>query len=236
MNHNKALVIVDAQRGFMPAEEGERLGVEGFGELTVPNGQRIVRPINGMTGIFFDHDMQVITTQDMHPEQTAHFSDKPNFVDTWPRHCVAGTPGSELHPELLAAKDPRALHFIKGDVEAASPDQDDSYSGALAHMRIPGENYEELLMEYLWGDRAAPLGVYVCGLTVGKKRPLCVDSTAIDLKKEGFDVTVVTDAVEAVIPEDFEACMKNLGTAGIRLVNSHQAVAEVAATPEEVLR
>ncbi len=250
MNHNKALVIVDAQRGFMPAEEGERLGVAGFGELPVPNGQSIVRPINGMTGIFLDHGMPIATTQDNHPEETAHFSAEPNFIDTWPAHCIAGTPGAELHPELLAATHQRVAHFVKGDVSAKTPENDDSYTGVLAHrfdfepiFGLPKpdaeshpalESIREMLPDYL--RKLNAMSAYVCGLTVGKERPLCVDSTAIDLKKQGFEVTVVTDAVEAVVPEDFDACMQNLGDLGIRLMNSHEVVAEVAATPEEVLR
>lgn len=232
--HNKALVIVDAQRGFMPAEEGRRLDVEGFGELTVPNGHEIVYPINGMTDIFLDHELPVVTTQDMHPERTAHFSDEPNFVNTWPRHCVADTPGSELHPQLTAANNQHVTHFMKGDVEAATPEDDDSYTGVLAHRTDPETGAEELLPDYL--RKLKVVTAYVCGLTVGKERPLCVDSTAMDLREQGFDVAVVANAVQAVVPEDFIACMQNLGAAGVRLLNSHQAVAEVAATPEVIER
>lgn len=232
MNHNEALVIVDAQRGFMPAEEGERLKVAGFGELTVPDGHRVVYPANRMTEIFLDHQLPVLTTQDMHPEQTAHFSDNPNFVDTWPRHCVAGTAGSELHPRLMAGVAPRVAHFIKGDIAAATPAEDDSYSGALAHREDPETGERQLLPDYLRKLHVAT--AYVCGLTVGKERPLCVDSTAIDLKELGFDVAVVTDAIEAVVPADKEACLRNLGERGIRLVQSHEVVAEAAAIPEVI--
>jgi nicotinamidase/pyrazinamidase len=230
MNHNQALVIVDEQRGFMPAEEGERLDAPGFGELTVPNGQRVVYPTNRMTEIFLDHNLPVATTQDAHPVETAHFSDDPNFVDTWPTHCVAGTPGAELHPRLMVAANPRVAHFIKGDGAAATPAEDDSYSGALAHRRL--ETERELLPDYL--RKLNVVTAYVCGLTVGKEQPLCVDSTALDLKALGFDVAVVTDAVEAVVPTDKEICMRNLGQKGIRLVNSHEVVAEIAAIPEVV--
>jgi nicotinamidase/pyrazinamidase len=232
MNYNKALVIVDAQRGFMPEEEGERLGVPGFGELTVPGGHEVIRPINAMAEIFVDHEMTVVTTQDMHPETTAHFADEPNFTNTWPRHCVAGTPGAKLHPKLYMAQDSRVIQFVKGDTAAATPEDDDSYSGALAHRTHPETGERELLPDYL--RKLDIVAAYVCGLTVGKERPLCVDSTAMDLYDQGFKVVVVTDAVRAVVPEDAGACFKRLEDYGVCLETGTEAVAEVAATPEVI--
>lgn len=227
MNNTPALVIVDAQRCFMPAEEGARLNTPGFGELPVPDGQAVVSPINQLTKAFLQHDLPIATTQDQHPEKTAHFAAAPNFVDTWPPHGRAGTPGGELHPELLAAHDPRVAHFIKGDVEAATPAEDDSYSGVLAHRTDTKTGDLELLPDYL--HKHAAFTQYVCGLTIGKERPLCVDSTAMDLQKLDFNVTVVTDAVEAVVPEDKVEILENLGKLGVRLANVKQVLAEIEA-------
>ena len=78
MNHNKALVIVDEQRCFMPKEEGKRLNVRGFGELAVPNGQNVVCPTNMLSAVALALDKPVMTTQDKHPRYTAHFSETPN--------------------------------------------------------------------------------------------------------------------------------------------------------------
>ncbi len=235
MRHDKALVIVDAQRCFMPAEEGERLGVPGFGELPVPDGQRIVRAINKLTATFVEHDMLVATTQDAHLEGTAHISDEPNYVDTWPAHGLKGTPGSELHPELFAVG-AIAKHFIKGDIVARTPAEDNSYTGALAHMTDPATKAEILLPDYL--NEHGIHNVYVPGLALGDgdEHRLCVDATAIDLHEAGFKVAVVTDAVEAIVAENRELCFKNLGAMGIRLVTTAEAQAEVFASLPEIIR
>jgi nicotinamidase/pyrazinamidase len=230
MNHNKALLIIDAQRGFMPAEEGVRTAMRGFGELPVPDGQAVVAPLNKLTLDFLDHRQTVVTTQDWHPAETAHFSNNPNYVDSWPSHCVAGTPGASLHPELLAAKAVSA-HFYKGDVAAKTPDDDTSYTGALAHA---ASDETLLLPDYL--EARGVRRVYIGGLALGDgdKHPLCVDSTAIDLYRKRFDVAVLTDAVEAVLPENRDKCFQKLGELGIRLITTQEAAVEVYNTPVEV--
>lgn len=227
MIKTNSLVVVDAQRGFMPAEEGERLDLPGFGELGVPDGDQVVDPINRLTHTFRGHMLPIATTQDWHPEQTAHFADEPNFVNTWPRHCVANTPGAELHPDLYVSRYGLAIRtqFLKGDVPAATPEDDTSYTGALARNPETGV----LLPDWLAQRRVE--GAYVVGLALGDgaENKLCVDSTAADLKELGFEVTVVTDATEAVLPENRAKCFENLGKAGIRLVTVDEAIKEVNA-------
>jgi nicotinamidase/pyrazinamidase len=226
VNHNQALVIIDTQRGFMPAEEGERLGMPGFGELTVPNGQNVLAPLNRLTALFKHQGMVVVTTGDAHKEGTAHISEEPNFINTWPEHCMAGTPGAELHPELLAGYG-IATHFIKGDIVAANPEEDDSYTAALAHHRYNMTDTSILLPNYLHtlGIKTTYLGGVALG--DGAEHPLCVDSSAIDFHNDDFDVAVITDAVEAVVPENRELGLKNLSKLGIRLATAKEVVAEV---------
>lgn len=231
--HNSAVLIIDAQRGFMPVEEGERLELEGFGELTVPNAQNIVPAINKLTQVALEHALPVATTQDNHPTQTAHISKTPNFVTTWPAHCIAGTAGAELHPELIAATHQDIAHFIKGDV-AATPAEDDSYTGFLAHRDVTGER--QTLPEFM--NERAIRTIYLGGLTIGDglHQPLCVDSTALDFTNHGFDVALVTEAVAAVNPANRETCFRNLGEKGVRLVTLAEALGEIYNTPEEILR
>ncbi len=213
---NQALVIVDAQRCFMPAEEGVRLNVPGFGELGVEGGQNIVAPLNQLTDAFNRSGLPVFTTQDQHPEETAHFSAEPNFVNTWPKHGRAGTPGGELHPDLLVAQDPwRATRTIKGDVVAQGPEDDTSYTGALAH-----DKDGELLPDALRRLKVTAVTVGGLALGDGAENKLCVDSTAVDLFKQGFEVTVVTDAVEAVLPENRAKCLRNLAKLGLKLATT----------------
>ncbi|HSX16139.1 MAG TPA: hypothetical protein VLF40_05080 [Candidatus Saccharimonadales bacterium] len=85
-----ALGVIDVQPGFMPAEEGLRLGLPGFGELPVPGGQEIVPKMNRLMAAFAAAGHPIFTTQDFHPRETAHFSETPDYETTWPVHCVGG--------------------------------------------------------------------------------------------------------------------------------------------------
>lgn len=226
----RAFVIVDTQRGFIPASEGARLGMDGFGELGVNGGEAIIDRINAITlALAATAENLIVTTQDWHPAPgeitTAHFSDTPNYVDTWPVHCVGGTAGAELHPDLIVARKPAiAERFIKGDTVCASPADDDSYTGALAYNPETGTHLPD------WLQAGDPDVVYVAGLALGDgaEHALCVDSTARDLKAKGFEVTLVTDAAEAVLPENRELCFHNLGALGIRLLTTNEVLAEIA--------
>lgn len=230
MNERKpdALAIIDTQRGFITATEGERLNVAGFGELPVPNGEAIIEKINQLTEAFTHATGTLIaTTQDWHPVETAHIDRvNPNYVDTWPAHCIADTPGAELHPDLLVAQNPEiATRFIKGDIACETPEEDTSYTGALAYN--PDTNV--LLPDWLREKRANR--IYVVGLALGDgaAHPLCVDSTARDLHEQGFEVTLITDAAEAVLPENREVCFRNLAAIGIHLMTTEEALATVGA-------
>jgi nicotinamidase/pyrazinamidase len=229
--NNTAFIIVDAERCFYPETEGQRLGKEGFGELGVPGAEKVTLPLNQMSGIAHTLGIEVVHTLDKHPEVTAHFSSEPNYINTWPVHGVDGSDGSLLHPDLAIALHPeRSTEFIKGDIAATSPEDDTSYTGALAHQR--GET--ELLPDYL--RRRGVDAVIIGGLALGDgaEHPLCVDSTAIDFKRLGFDVTVLTDATEAVLPQNRELCFKNLGEIGIKLMTTTQAAAELQSIYEEL--
>ncbi len=218
-----ALIIVDAQRGFMPAHEGQKLQAEGFGELPVNGGEQIVPAINALTEACLETSTPVVTTQDWHPKETAHFATEPNYINTWPVHCVADTPGAQLHPELIAATKQTGIEaFKKGAEQARTPQEDTSYTGYLAKNEA-GQTLPEVLKKH----RVSTL--YVVGLALGdgNEHPLCVDSTALDFAKRGYDVTVLTDAVEAVLPENRALCFKNLGKAGVRLATTAEALEEI---------
>ena len=220
-----ALIIVDAQRGFMPATEGERLGLPGFGELGVDGGENIVAPINQLTRYFETAGAIIATTQDWHPAKTAHFGSPPNFVDTWPVHCVGGTPGAELAPDLLVAQNENvAYNFRKGQESIVDPADDTSYSGALA----PEIETGELLPDFL--TRRGVKYIVAAGLALGDggQNKLCLDSTAVDLKAAGFEVIVAIDAVEAVLPENRQKSLNAMAKLGIRLATTEEILSPKA--------
>ena len=87
----KALIIVDVQPTFC---EGGELGVAGGNAVA----ERIADYVNAHRGEY----EYIATTQDWHIEPGSHWSEQPDYVDTWPVHGKAGTPGAELHPAIAA--------------------------------------------------------------------------------------------------------------------------------------
>ncbi len=226
--NKKALIIVDMERGFMPASEGERLGLRGFGELGVTGGELIIPGANQLTDEYVHQNLPIAATFDYHPEETAHFSDNPNYVNTWPKHCVGGTLGAELHPDLRIAKRPElATRFIKGDTPCDSPEDDTSYTGALAYDPQTGTYLPDWLREQNVTE------VDVIGLAKGDggEHKLCVDSTAVDLHNDGFRVNLVSDVSEFVDQNNREVFARNMGAIGINLITLREALA--ALTPTE---
>ena len=85
----RALIVVDVQNDFC---EG--------GSLAVTGGTAVAGALSALLGGDHGYD-HVVATQDHHIDPGTHFSPDPDFVDTWPPHCVAGTPGADFHPALV---------------------------------------------------------------------------------------------------------------------------------------
>src|SRR5690625_7086781 len=186
MSTNKALIVVDVQPTFC---EGGALGVECENAVE----ERIAEFVESHRG---DYDL-VVTTQDWHIDPGDHFSDTPDFVDSWPPHGVAGTPEAELHPALSELV---ADHGIKkGQYEAA-------YSG------FEGKDEEgHSLAEILHEAKIAEIDV------VGIAESHCVLRTALDAIDEGMRVRVLTDLTVPVSPDQGEAAREHMAAAGVTL-------------------
>jgi nicotinamidase/pyrazinamidase len=175
----KALLIVDVQNDFCPG-----------GALGVKDGDKVVPVINGI----IDRFDFVISSQDWHPSHSVHF-------EKWPVHCVAGTHGAELHPELEANK--IDLRLLKG-----TDNKDDGYSAF--------EATNVALASYLRDYEIS--SVYVCGLTTD----YCVKETALDAVKQKFNTYVITDAIAAVNaqPGDDKKALQEMYRIGCILIES----------------
>ena len=88
MTGRRALVVVDVQRDFC---EGGSLAVAGGVGVAAAIAELLAGPHG------YSH---VVATRDHHIDPGSHFSEHPDYVDSWPPHCVVGTPGVELRPEL----------------------------------------------------------------------------------------------------------------------------------------
>ena len=184
----RALIVVDVQNDFC---EG--------GSLAVTGGASIATAISEYVGDGLGYDF-VVATRDHHVDPGAHFSSAPDFVDTWPPHCVAGTSGADFHPNL--ANRPFDAVFDKGERAAA-------YSGFEGFSHEGG-------VDVSLGDWLAGLHVGVvdvCGIATD----YCVKATALDAAKLGFATTVLLDLTAAVNPASVPAVTSELEAAGVRV-------------------
>lgn len=181
----RALVIVDLQNDFC---EG--------GSLAVAGGSAVVGRINDwLARQSYDH---VVATQDHHIDPGSHFSDAPDFVDSWPRHCVAGTHGADFHPDLDTL--PIEAVFLKGEYAAA-------YSG------FEGVADGVSLAEWLRAKGVDEVDI------VGIATDYCVRATAQDAVRNGFETRVFVDLTAGVAPESTEAALVDMATGGVELVD-----------------
>ncbi len=185
-----ALVVVDVQNDF----------ADPAGNFAVAGGEAVVPVINEEVARATAAGGFVVATQDWHPPDTPHF-EKDGGV--WPVHCVQGTWGAELHPELR----------IAGPVVRKGTAGEDGYSGFTMRDPRSGETVPTEL-EGLLRERGIER-VVVAGLATD----VCVKETALDAARLGFATTVLTRAVAAVDlqPGDGEAALAEMAGAGIDL-------------------
>jgi nicotinamidase/pyrazinamidase len=193
----RALIIVDVQNDFC---EGGSLAVAGGAAVAADISSKLAGRTSsspaGMSPSRWDH---VVATKDHHVDPGAHFGDPPDYVDTWPAHCVAGTPGAEFHPALDT--DQIEAVFEKGEHAAA-------YSGFEGHAGGIG------LAAWL---RMRDVGeVDVVGIATDH----CVRATALDAVREGFATTVLLDLTAGVARPTTDAALNELRDAGVNLVGT----------------
>ncbi|HEY3007796.1 MAG TPA: isochorismatase family protein [Micromonosporaceae bacterium] len=181
----RVLIIVDVQNDFC---EG--------GSLAVGGGAGVAAAISRTLGEAGDRWDHVVATKDFHVDPGAHFSDSPDYANTWPRHCVVGTPGAEFHPELDT--DRIEAVFIKGEHAAA-------YSGFEGHAGSIG------LAAWLRMHDADRVDI------VGIATDHCVRATALDSVREDFDTTVLLGLTAGVRGDTTDAALRQMREAKVRL-------------------
>ncbi len=180
----RALIVVDVQNDFC---EG--------GSLAVTGGAAVAAAISARLRTGGDRWDHVVATRDHHVDPGAHFSEHPDFVDTWPPHCRTGTPGASFHPELDVA--PIEAVFDKGRFTAA-------YSG------FEGRTPEGAALR----DWLAERGVTEVDV-VGIATDHCVRATALDAAGAGFATTVLLDLCAGVAPDSTDRALAELRAAGV---------------------
>ena len=187
-----ALIVVDVQNDF----------ADPSGSLAVPGGAAVIGPVNREIAQATAAGALVVLTQDWHPPTTPHFA---KDGGQWPVHCVAETWGAELHPDLVAPDDAPRIH--KGT------DGEDGYSGFTRRNVVTGETSSTQLESMLRDESIER--VVVAGLATD----YCVQATALDAARLGFDTFVLTDAIAAVDlePGDGERAIEAMSDAGVGL-------------------
>ncbi|MGV9451098.1 isochorismatase family protein [Streptomyces sp. NPDC003635] len=187
----RALIVVDVQNDFC---EGGSLAVAGGADVAAA----ITELVGQAAGTGYQH---VVATRDHHIAPGGHFADNPDYVRSWPAHCVAGTEGVGFHPNFAPAVASGAIDavFDKGAYAAA-------YSGF--------EGVDEngvTLADWL---RAREVGeVDVVGIATDH----CVRATAVDAAREGFRTHVLLDLTAGVASETTERALEEMREAGVAL-------------------
>jgi nicotinamidase/pyrazinamidase len=203
----RALIIVDVQNDFC---EGGSLAVQGGAQVAADISDHIDEQAAS-----YDY---IVATQDWHIDPGAHFSEEPDFTDSWPVHCVADTKGSEFHRDL----DTESIDavFRKGQFEAAysgfegvkAPDDevptgDQKLGGGAAEVDEDPMTLDDWLQDHEVDD------VVIAGLTTD----YCVRATALDAIQAGYGVTVLVDLVRGVHDDRAEQALEELEAAGVEL-------------------
>ena len=187
---SSALFIIDVQNDFT---EGGALGVDG-GAAVAAGVSRLLAEHPGR----YDH---VFASRDWHDadnDNGGHFHPEPDFVHSWPEHCVSGTPGAEYHPAL--AVDEIDIHVRKGQGRPA-------YS-IFEGVTDDGETVPEAL------DRLGVTDIDVVGIATD----YCVLASALGALGAGRAVRVLTDLIAGVAPETSAQAIQQLAAAGAVLV------------------
>ncbi len=182
---SRALLVVDVQNDFC---EGGKLAVAGGSAVAAA----ITRHIEETP-----YDV-VVATRDHHRDPGEHFSATPDYVDSWPEHCVVGSSGAQLHPALDTGRIEAV--FDKGEYAAA-------YSG-FEGRDAAGTSLADWLRERDIDD------VDVVGIATDH----CVRATALDAAGNGFWTRVLLDRTAGVAPETTERALGALRGAGVLLV------------------
>jgi nicotinamidase/pyrazinamidase len=193
MSGSRALLVVDVQPTFC---EG--------GELAVAGGNQVADRIAAYLRSHRDSYRLTITSQDWHADPGTHFSDHPDFVDSWPPHGLVGTANAELHPAVTAALSPAGadVRIKKGLNQAAYS----AFDGTAPDGRTLAEVLHAAGIEEL----------DVCGIAESH----CVRASALDALSAGLAVRLLTDLTVPVTAESGAAARAEIGAAGGVLATS----------------
>ena len=200
----KALIIVDVQNDFCAG-----------GALATDRGAKVASLISEYVQDNHHRYEAVVATQDWHIDPGAHFSDTPDFVDSWPVHCVANTEGAEIHPNLDT--DYIEAYFRKGRYEAAysgfeglqAPEESVMTGEHEPGATLDDEGPKTPLAD--WLDEREIQDVDIVGIATD----YCVLATAKDAVDAGYETRVLIDLTAPVHENKLDEVIAEMEDEGI---------------------
>jgi nicotinamidase/pyrazinamidase len=189
---SRALIVVDVQNDFC---EGGSLPVAGGADVAFSIAA-VLRRLQDADPEEREYD-HVVATRDHHVEPGEHFSANPDYVNSWPPHCVIGTVGAAFHPNL----DPQPFDavFDKGAYAAA-------YSG------FEGKTHDGVPLAE-WFRQHSVTSVDIVGIATDH----CVRATALDAVAAGFATRVLLPMTAGVARPTTESALREMRNAGVVL-------------------
>jgi nicotinamidase/pyrazinamidase len=184
-----ALIVADVQRDFC---EG--------GSLAVPGGEAVAVAVSDLIDAAGDAYAVIVATRDWHVDPGGHFAAEgttPDFVNSWPVHCVAGTAGAEWHPDL---------RLPDGAVVVSKGQHDAAYS-AFEGIAGDGRTLSDLLRE------ADVEAVDIAGIATS----YCVKATALDAVRAGFATRVLAPLTADIDAAVTPSTLDELARAGVKI-------------------
>ncbi|MER6382578.1 isochorismatase family protein [Streptomyces sp. NPDC001250] len=187
----RALIVVDVQKDFC---EGGSIPVRGGAD----RARAIADLVRRSAGDDYAH---IVATRDHHIDPGGHFSDHPDFQNSFPVHCVADSDGSTFHPDFAPTAASKAVDevFYKG-----------AYSASKSGFEGSAEDGTSLA-DWLHARGVSDLDV------VGIATDHCVKATALDGAKAGFAVRVLLDYTAGVAADTTDNAIHELRQAGVAL-------------------
>jgi nicotinamidase/pyrazinamidase len=167
------------------------------GALPVPDGNRVVPVLNAAVEQAVRQGLPIYASRDWHPPVTSHFKE---HGGSWPVHCVRDSPGARFHPGLRLP--PEAIVVTKG-VDPASHGYS-AFDGTIPGGVPLGEDLRRRGITHL--------------IVGGLATDYCVKQSVLDARRQGFEVTVLQDAIAGVdvSPGDSARAVEEMRTAGVR--------------------
>lgn len=172
---------VDTQYDFMRNDKSFK------GALPIPDARSIEDKLRELTKLAAKHNIKVVSTADWHTFSSKETSDKPDWINTFPPHCLIDTKGAKYVP----ATKPRKPYIIDWRQESFNPKKVEAYRNIVLYKDafdiFQGSPHTEKVLQIIKPDRVIVYGVAT---------NVCVNFAVLGLLERGKEVYVVTDAIK----------------------------------------